>query len=414
MCAWILVFWISVIFAECDGDAGAYEKISKLSPDIVIETWASITDLKRFEALTGIDVTNFTDADVARMKSIVQLVLTEHFQHKSIFMKMLDVCTFYNIITFLAVCTFVMFVGFLLKDIIEILALHIGYWIVRLLMNGYILKVTGMIISGILLGYRTAPCSWVRWMFFFGDYTSLLGFITFIATSRYIAGSDRDSRDKHESILSQLMILWIGVGTIATIYHKQWILGVVTVWLLFARCGFINKSVNGGYVFGFEQELDLMNCLTAATVLVPGFIFIRIHVPALYEQLAALETGIMFWGTFIGLLSLLILSDFDYIRSHRVRDKTTPEVRTKMARFMWLQILMVISCVSAMYLGTVLQINCLSTIGGTYLIFWAMDLQRLMTRLLNVPWTLIFFGAFINLIGLRYLLTNYPGYFIIG
>lgn len=417
----VLVVLLSTVSAACtETYPGAYEKISRLSPDNTVE---ALNFLEKgthgnFFVLTGIDSSDLTPEEITALKCSIQTALLAHFNHQSFFMKMLGLVTFYNIVTILAVCAFAIFLLLLCKDIIFFASIFLGIFIVQLLFSGRILKFTGAILSILLLCFKHAPCSYTRIAFFFDEYTPLLGLFVFIGTSWYIGcdiinaiNGDNKKRNNNPMIsntdaMAHLMLLWVAVGAGVTIYHDHWSLGVVTSLLLFVRCGFFAKSVSGGYYLGFENSSGLVNCLITAVILVPGYITIRVNSPVLYDTLKAFETGIMFWGSFIGLLSLLILSDWYYIKYHM---KGTAGV------LMWMQTAMFVSCLATMYFGTVLEIDCLKNIGGTYLVFWALDLQRIVFSVFkDISLTPVFFILFANLAALRYWIINYPEYFIFG
>jgi len=425
----LLLGLVTTVFATCSETyPGAYEKISRLSPDSTVEALNLLEKGNHLEflTLTRIDSSNLTTQEIVAVKCSIQTVLLAHFNHQSFFMKMLGLITFYNIVTVLAVCTFAIFIFLLCKDITFFVGLYVASFIIKLLFSGRILKFSGVVLSILLLCFKKAPCSWTRFAFLFDEYTPLLGLFIFAGTSWYIGaeiidaingnkgkkqytrrnGGYPDVKISYGDAMSHLMMLWVAVGTAATIYHNHWILGVVTSFVLFGRCGFFAKSVHGGYQVGFESSAGLINCLIAAVILVPGYIAIRLNSPVLYETLKAFETGIMFWGSFIGLLSLLILSDWDYIQY---------QIKGNLGVLMWLQTAMFTSCLATMYFGTVLEIDCLKNIGGTYLVFWALDLQRIVFRVFNnISLTPIFFILFANLAFLRYWIVNYPEYFIFG
>lgn len=407
---------------------GAADMISRLSPDDTIRALNFLEEheLPAFFDLTDIPTVSLTSENVTALKCSIQYVLLAHFNRQSWFMKMLNLLTFYNIVSVLAVFTFAVFLLLLTKDIAFFVTFYVGSFIIKLLFSGRALKIGGVVCSIILLGFKTAPCRWVRYMFFFDEYTPLLGLLIFAGTSWYVGADILDSLKNNENrrtqrhmrhvqytvvpsdeqALAWLMILWIIVGTVTTLYHNHWILGVVTVLVLFGRCGFFAKSMRGGYEVGFENSNGLVNCLVAATILVPGFITIRLNVPVLYETVEVFETGVLFWGTLIGLLALLIISDYNYVHWH---------LKASAGVFLWLQVLMFTTCLGGMYFGSILDISSLRTLGGTYLVLWAIDLQRVvLSEFKEISLTPLFFIGFINLAILRYWIQNYPQYFIIG
>ncbi|CAH6419397.1 Hypothetical protein HVR_LOCUS602 [uncultured virus] len=416
---------------KCVGTpVGAYYKLSRLSPQDTVKALDLLDAEKHdeFIILTNIHVENFNSTEVSGLRCSISETLLAHYNHQSWFMKVLGLFTFYNIVSVLAVCTFAVFIILLCKDIAFFVAIYVGTFIIQLLFSARMLEFGGVILSILFLCFKGPPCSYVRYAFFFDEYTPFLGLLIFAGTSWYIGsevldalrnnkGTSKKVKNHHEKYMrggpisdedaiAALMILWVVVGSLVTVYHDHWILGVVTVLILFGRCGFFAKSFSGGYHVGFNSTQGLINCLVVAKILVPGYIFIRMNLPDTYHVLRSFETGVVFWGPLVGLLCVLILSDWDYVKR---------EMNASAGAFLWLQCVMFIDCLCTMYFGTVLNIDCLKNIGGTYLVLWAMDLQRVMvSQFKNISLTPIFFLAFANLALLRYWIINFPEYFIIG
>lgn len=174
-----------------------------------------------------------------------------------------------------------------------------GNFIGQSFKKGFTLKMLGIHISFLLLCFKTSPSSWLEWMYMFDDYTPVLGFIIFLWTSQMVV---RDASG-NSGVTANLVAIWCVAAAMVTVYHNHWVLGVVTVLLIFVRAGFPAENVT-------SQEC-LMRCMSIAFTMVPGFILTKLSFPELYSGIQMFETGVMFWGPFIGLLSTIIYTDED-------------------------------------------------------------------------------------------------------
>lgn len=119
----------------------------------------------------------------------------------------------------------------------------------------------------------------------------------------------------------------------------------------------------------------------------------------LYETLVVFETGILFWGTFVGLLSGLIISDNDYIQYHVNRHKCNVS-----SIYLWSNVFMFLICLAFIYFGSMLKI--LKSLGGTYMVFWSLDVQTIIMLLFkDISLTTIFS------LDSKNPLWKYPSYF---
>ena len=401
----VFSFVISLVATTCTNFyPGAIDKLSRLSPQNTVQALSYLDDgaYDDFRQLTRIATSTLSPEDVTALRCSVKQVLMDHYNQRSLFMKILGLVSFYNIITVATILALIIFLMFLLKDIIIIASLYVSIVIIQLLFNGHLLKLCGIVISVLLVCFKGPPVPWLWWMYFFDEYSPWLGLLVFKYTSYFIVRSICP-KSKQEDKLTLLSII---VGAMATLYHEDWLLGVDTVLLLYSYRGFFYKSCSGGYETGLSTNENLFHCSLISWVLVPSFIYNRIYNPVFYEFIVPFETGVMFWGTFVGLLCLLILSDLDYVRL---------TFKGNNIMFLWMQVLMFASCLLSMYFGTILNIDCLKNIGGTFIILWGLDLQRIICcEFKNRSLTFIFFMVFVNLAVLRYWLQHYPEYFILG
>lgn len=372
--------------------------MQRLSPDEMIQALGLLQDGVAFEELTGMPLT---------YQSIRQLqhLLINHLQQRSWFSRMADLMTFYNIVRACAAAAFGVFVISFTKDIIIWMLAHCANFIIAILENGYIVKCGGLLVSVAIMAYRTE--------ILFGDYNAFLGFFLYIAVTSYIAGDITTSQNGLKIALPYLLNLWIVTAIVNTLYREDWLFGVVSVLILYIRCGFYTKSITGGYVLGFNGTRDLINCAILSVFLVCGFISCQLWYPEIYGWISVFETGAIFWGSFVGLLCLLIMSDRHYVKHVMEADDLV---------FMWMQIVMFTVCLICMYFGTMMHFGCeaerntscsgsLRNLGGTFMMFWALDFQHRLAK--DLSWTPFMFGVSVNLYALQYLIRTFPEYFIL-
>jgi hypothetical protein len=317
------------------------------------------------------------------------------FNKTSYYSKFTNLITFYNIITLVTIAVFVSFIISLFNDIILFVNVFIFGILIVLFFNMKNLKILGILTSSVMMFFKTSPFYWTNFMFIFDEFTSLLGFILFGITIYLII---------HGYKVNDVKKLWINIqiiiGFILTFYHNHWILGFATILLIYIKLGFFTKSIDHGIVFGFEKHQQILNCYTFSFIIIPIFIALNLFN---IDIINAFEMGIYFWSTFVGLLSLLILSDRQYIKSLKYNNFV----------FLAMALNMLITCLILMNIGTLLNIECMKNISGTFLVIWFMNMQRIMiTEFKNTPMTLILFLVFANLYGVRYWMKNYPDYFI--
>ena len=122
------------------------------------------------------------------------------------------------------------------------------------------------------------------------------------------------------------------------------------------------------------------------------------------DKINLFENGALFFGSFIGLLSMLIMSDKYYCTwSHRTHEM-----------YILMQFFMVASCLVTLYFGNVLQIATLNSVGGTFLVLWLLDMQYHLFAMFGKDSLLIILAVVgVNLYGIRYFILHHRDYFIL-
>lgn len=332
--------------------------------------------------------------------------------------KIARLMTFTNILMVCAVFVGILLTIFFLSDIYKIIKPFVQSGVFKKCCYGL-----GFIVSAItlLFKYETMIDSKLGFLFIFDTYTPLFGVLVFgITVLCCVADYELFKRVRMEHFVSAFILVFAGVAY----YHNNSFIGVLTIWLIFLRLGFMHFSIFGITVIGFTDEHKLVRSMIVAYLLVASYIFIKITNPAaVYNHIQVFETGALFWGTFIGLLALLIASDYNYIkRKHHNNNRKNKEVENcanlnmgesfMKIEFCVLQIVMVLSCIVSMYFGTMMNIQSMMSIGGTFLVLWFLDLERIFLHSFTRYYTLTLFIIFVNLMGIYYYIKSYPNYFI--
>lgn len=404
----------SCVGAEfCSVGRGPYvEGLGKLSPDDttvathLLYQAETRTDFETFQQLTGIDLTETSVSDRQQLQCDLYFTALDHYHHRSFFVKVASLMTLSNIAAVGAVILLVILLFVLAHDIILFIVATVSLAIVQLLFSGRVIRYGGLLLSLFLMCLKEAPCPRTQWLFFLDEFTPLLGQLIFTGVALHFA-LDHNANDNAYAINNALAInLSIVAGISNTLYHGHWALGVLTVLLAYARAGFFAVGFFGTYIIGFSTRTAMLRCLVVSSVIVPAFIMIRLYDPIMYAFCIGFETGIIFWGGFVGLLSLLILSDMDF---------TNRYLTTSNSCWLLNQLMLIVACLLSVGVGAQLQYDSLKSFGGTFLVFWALDLQRILTFQFGARGIrIVLFLGFLNLYALRYFILNYPGYFILN
>lgn len=216
------------------------------------------------------------------------------------------------------------------------------------------------------------------------DARGLLGAVAFSGLVGFSVGR----RDKAQSpvLLSILVAL---VSMVAAVLSASTWPGYVAVLGLLGALGFSAAVVPFGYVFGFDREDDLFNATTAGVLISLAGIF----VPSTTPVVSLLLPGACFFGPFVGLLGLLIMSSRYYAR-------TT-------GKYFLTNLLFGVVAVTLLLLGSVYDAGAVQEVAGTYVVLWMAE------KLTDVPaegalqWSLVgILGCTLGWFGLEYVMQN--------
>lgn len=409
-----------------------YTKIEKLSHQQALDAlgFADHIDKETNAALKTEFMTKFrmitgNDYDFS-LRDQLYTVLKKNADHTSFFMKMMGLVTFQNTLIVCMVLVAVAFVLSCARDLVMFLGAYLAYAIVQLILNKKCMYSIGIGVSLITMYFKPDEITnpWLRYLFIFDWITPLFGCILFGIMSFTIYA------DLHSGHPSEKYLRvddyhaprhggygknnnFVGIGffvtiawSIVTIYHQNWLTGIAAVMMLFFTCGFLFGAMFGGYQAGFTDDESVLRCLIVSIILNAfmvgvncGFITGNIT-----QYTKVFETGVYFWGTFVGSLAMLICSDEHYM-SFKKRDD--------FGSFMMMQILSAVYYLGLMYLGNILNITSYKTIGGTFLVLWGLDLEWTVLRKMGTGHVTVALGiVLVNLYILKQLIGWYPEYCI--
>ena len=404
-----------------------YTKIEKMSIDQAIRTLELMdkitlsndtVDRDKFKNLTDYDYNESLRYDLYE-------IIHKNANHTSFFMKMMGFVTIQNTILLGMVIIGVGFVFSLARDVVLMLGSYIALLIVQILLNKKLMYIKGLLFSSIVMYFKPNEIEnvYLKYLFIFDWLTPLFGCIIFGIISFKIYDDlirddngnyefDKKYKNKHGGYNNKNSYVLPGlfvtaVWSVMTVYHQNWLIGVMSVMMLFFTCGFLLGSMFGGYYVGFDDDESIGRCFLISLVLnslviafKTGFI-----VNAVTEYISVFETGICFWGSIIGCLGMLILSDQTYMKH---KENYTVE------NLLFRQVVMGAYCLSLMYFGSILNIQSYKSISGTFLVLWGLDLERVFVQNCKLHLTLVLGIILANLYMLYKLVSWYPEYCIMS
>ena len=354
--------------------------LQKLSPEDTINL------LERYDTLGG------------NKKPLYDL-LRAHINRTSGYSKMAGLITFSNIL--LIVLTFVSaaFVFSLVGDIILTFSEYILSFFYTFILSRYSFYVYTLVISFFTMYYRyeqdIVKTSWKRF-YLLEHYSVVFGCIMLA-----VAFIDRMFILDAVSVTFPLLLL-SGIFGYVAIYHDHWFVATMSVWLLYAAFGFTFGAMPQGYYTGFDSEENLQMCLVISIALVSLFLAFKtglIDTGSIENanKVNLFENGALFFGTFIGLLSLLILSNETYQGAMKYS----------------LQFAMMLACLVVLFFGTTLHSSIMKSLGGTFLVLWLLDGEvHFLLRFGSESMTGFLFVLLVNLFGFRYYVLHFRDYLI--
>jgi len=191
-------------------------------------------------------------------------------------------------------------------------------------------------------------------------------------------------------------LLFVAWGAAAVFYQSS-LIGFIAVGAAVSSLGFSILVTPLCYCIGFEDDAAIIRGTTAAGITVAVYTLIQTTGLLVPEYLELFRTGVMFIGTFVYFIGLLIMASKYYTKNAR--------------HYLLMQFLMITSGVAAISVGSIFDITTLQRIGGTIFYLYAIE------KYFEIPWgeaswawiTLFFSGL---LYGGAWFASANPTYFL--
>ena len=202
-----------------------------------------------------------------------------------------------------------------------------------------------------------------------------------------------DSAAGRMSMYSGILCL---VWSIAAVAYSSSLIGFIAVGAFVSMLGFSVLVLPLCYCIGFRDDEAVVRATTAAGIMVGFYTAFHATGVVVPDILELFRPGVMWIGTFVYFLGLLIMTSKFYSTD---------------VRYVCAQLLMIASGIAAISLGTIYQIPTLQRIGGTLFYLYAIE------KYFEIPWgetswawiTLIFSGL---LYGGALFAQAHPSYFL--
>ena len=404
-----------ILVLICVAHVNCVHKLEKLSLEQSVEALRLInaydrspseTIKQQFLKLTGCDL------DVNLKDTLLQVVL-DNGNQTSWFMKMVGLISFQNIIIVCMIFVGIALVFFLAYNFIALLGETCGMLILQIILRKDVWYGIGMTLGifNMLIDPSNFNNHIIRYVFIFDWLTPLFGCILFGITSFLMYDDlikDKNVTNELKSESRHVIPGCINTIIFATValLHNNWLIGVLTIIMLFYTYGFLFGSTFMGYYVGFTGKNTIVKSLMLSILLnsiVFGFQqnFITGDIG---KYVVIFSTGVQFWGTFIGCLAMLILADENYM--------TISGMNALVCVLM--QIVAAIYYLGMMYIGSIAYISPYKSIAGTFMVLWGIDLERMiLSKLGNRNMTLTLIIVLANLYLIKQLIGMHPEYFII-
>ncbi len=395
-------------------------RVKKLSPQNTTDLMICITALKydisnepcqtMYRTMTGEEY-NITTA-TSIMKNLRQLQ-EDHLNRKSWYSRMLGLITFSNILLLLITIVAVAFLFAFMGSILLFFAAVAAQIFYRIFLSRLSFYIYGAVLIYLTIGFNytrdIVGTSWEK--YYFLDHYSvvfgsiILGIMTIDIFNTYF----HELKNNTTVALGVLAFLY----AVISIAHDQWVISTLSVWMVYAAFGFFASPMPGGYVVGFNRNKQLQRCVIISWIIVSFYMAFKIGIiQTEYTRVLDLfENGCLFFGTFIGLLCMLIMSDEYYCQYYLVKNYSSYNNFRNVYYFM--QFIMLSSCLVCMFFGTVYSLSIVKGVSGTFIVLHLLDMEyHFLQKFKTGGLTGILFVLGVNLWAVRYYIMYYREYFI--
>ena len=204
------------------------------------------------------------------------------------------------------------------------------------------------------------------------------------------------TRDGRSNTVQEMLWILFGVWSVAALYQQNREAGYLAIMALESALGFVVIQGELITAIGFENEKLIPSGTLSSffLILIGSFLHIT-HVNAFTIPFTR---PLLFIGTFVYFIGLIILSSRLYYYKHKNQDL-----------FWLLQVVSFFSGLLSMLFGPLLDIPFIQAVGGTMFVFWLLEKYVELMSWRNVPGVVFnLFGFGILLYGLAYFLRAFP------
>ncbi len=404
----ILIIVLLISVSDCFNKADNLSTESALSALQILDEIQVTTDFKQFSLLRQkfTDLTDLTPALEARQ--YLYTVIEKNNNRTSLFAKMSGLLSFktWLLIGMVIVTIALMFVC--MYDIILFLSIYFGIFFYKLFLTRRAIRIEGLVfgICTICFKYENLNSQILKNIFYLENMYPLLGCVViFVVVNDYfsellskITQRNAQLTNTLELIVFKDLVLTI-IFCLVAVFHNNHMVGILTVMHIFYAFGFSFGGTYFGYYVGFSNTTALTKCIVLA-IMMNGLMLLHKFTNSNLTYVKVFEPGVFFWASFVGCLSLLLMSSIEF----STRTNISFEIR---------QLILMYTYMMMSYLGNVYDLETYRSIGGTFMVFAILDMQRMIfIRNKIQSWKYILTIVLVNMYVIKYMITYYPEYCI--
>jgi len=249
-------------------------------------------------------------------------------------------------------------------DILNVSSILIIDFLYAIIDNEYVLCTVGIIIS---------YCTMYKKMMIpvFKHHTVVIGSILMkillsISLMRII--------DKIIFVQIAMIIIFVCI----TIYHHNYVMGLISSIMLFDLLGFNIECSLYGYRFGFHTIDALMTAYRGSLILSAVFIMVRTMDMELYKRhFQIFEVGVLFYGVLIGNISVLIMSSRTFMFLYDYHN---------FSNWILIQLGIVAYYIIIMYYGYKFNMSKLKGLSCTFMVLYGLKLSFMVIHIYGHVW----------------------------
>jgi uncharacterized membrane protein YqaE (UPF0057 family) len=233
-----------------------------------------------------------------------------------------------------------------------------------------------------------------------------VGFFGAMSLTCFVHGS------KSKSYEIPSLVLTVVYGTVALFFGSH-VVGFMSVMALLNALGFMMGHIPGCVYLGWDNDSQVARGTFAAGLMLTLHILFTLTGAAVV--LAPFREGMLFMGSFVYFVGLLIMSSRYYWYSYTDKDGKLTDFgyRTNWVAFTVMQVCVLSSALLAFYFGSVYNMPALLGFSGTVFAIYVLEkYYDLPWKGVGWAWSMLGLGGL--LYGLGLVVQSYPQYFLLG